>query len=324
MAATAGSGLAVLRYGTSRENVISLQVVLPNGELIETKRIVRKSSAGYDLTQLFAGSEGTLGIIVQMAWRLHVRPKERIGLLFSFQDIQTAANCVVAFRHAAPVTLARCECLNAEGIKATNMLFKTTLHENPTLFLQFEADSSEHMAREAHHFEQIAREHGCLEHRSAVGDAIDDLWEARRGCYQASMAYRNRKGDQVYPGDACVPLSVLPTVISATEKIASDWGFKPIMCCHIADGNFHLTIPFAEEERSRLLQMEEEVIKITLAAGGTCTGEHGVGLGKIKFMVREHGEAHVDVMRRIKLALDPLSIMNPGKIFEQAPPQAKI
>jgi len=317
MAATAGSGLTTLRYGTSRENLVSLQVVLPSGELMETKRVVRKSSAGYDLTQLIAGSEGTLGVIVQLAWRLHVKPKQRVGSLIAFDNLRSAADCVVAFRHTDSVFLLRCECLNAAGIRATNKKFKTMLAENPTLFLEFSGDYEEYIIDEAKRFEEIAKAHHCISYTFARDGGIDDLWDARRGCYFAAKAWNGRSTDEVYCGDACVPLSKLPRAIEHAENIILGAGFPPIICAHIADGNFHLTVPYQAEDKARLVDGEHEVLDMVLGLGGTCTGEHGVGMGKMQYMIKEHGSTHVNVMRSIKHALDPLNIMNPGKLFPE-------
>mmetsp|Transcript_38500 Transcript_38500/g.94373 ORF Transcript_38500/g.94373 Transcript_38500/m.94373 type:complete len:494 (+) Transcript_38500:67-1548(+) len=324
MAATSGSGLSTLKYGTSRENLVSLQMVLPNGDLMETKRLVRKSSAGYDLTQLFAGSEGTLGVITQLAWRVHALPKLRVGSLISFKDVGAAARCVVAFRHSVVPSLARCEMLNGPGMQATNKKFKMQLEEVPTLFLEFQGDNIDQLMEDARNTEQMAKKHGCTGYVLAEeGSKIDDLWEARRGCFFAAKDWNDRpEADNVYPGDCCVPLSSLPDVISQTEAVFNGCGLPPIMCCHIADGNFHLLVPYNESERATMMACDKKAVELALAAGGTCTGEHGVGLGKMKYMKAEHGDVHVQVMRDIKKAIDPLNIMNPGKIFTMTDEEA--
>lgn len=320
MLSTGGSGMSTLKYGTSKENVASLTVVTASGDIVQTKPRVRKSSTGYDLTQLFSGSEGTLGIICELALRVFPLPTERMGAVAAFETVARACECVVRIRASALATLVRCELLNAEGVDATNRKFKTTLPIRPTLFFELQGFQKTYVASDLEEMKQLCQKFDCISFSSAEGDAIDKLWEARRGCWYAAHTFRpERKGIKVYPSDVCVPLKALPNVIQETEKDFNDHGFPCIMCCHIADGNFHCTVPYLPTEVDKLRMVEGRMIDRALAAGGTVSGEHGVGVGKMKAVAKEKGVAHLRILRAVKKALDPDNIMNPGKMFELNP-----
>ncbi len=333
MVSTGGSGLSTLRYGTSKENVLSLDVVTPDGALIRTRQRVRKSSTGYDLTQLYAGAEGTLGVITSLTLRVHPMPTCRAGALASFGSIGEAAAATLGLLRAQLATLVRCECLNADGIRATNKKFGTELVAAPTLFLEFQANEPAAALGDAARAAEVAAASRCLSWSLAEnGAALDALWEARRGCYLAAISYRDDQGgqkggggggggsgrgkDKVYLSDTCVPLSRLADCISETEEDFLRCGMCPIMCCHIADGNFHCCIPYQPDEKEVMQGLEHRMISRAISMGGTVSGEHGVGVGKVRHIAEEHGEEKLKVMRALKTALDPHNLMNPGKLLE--------
>ena len=329
MCATGGSGLSTLKYGTSKENVRSMLVVTPQGELIRTRAKTRKSSTGYELNALYLGAEGTLGLIVEITVRIVPLPKLRCGAVVRFPSVGQAAQTtsdVVAMNLS---TLLRCELMNDEGIKVTNTVFKTTLPCAPTLFLEFVGNRKEEMLSDWDSFRARAVANGAESHTFAEdGAQLDALWDARRGCYLGAMRYRGLESgtnskEKVYVGDVCVPASKLSECIAITEREFKKARFPCVICAHIADGNFHCLIPFQESERAALLALEDKVIGHAIALGGSASGEHGVGIGKQKYLILEHGGAHIDVQRRIKRALDPLNIMNPGKIISWDPSDAE-
>lgn len=311
--------MTTLRYGTTKESVVSLLVVTPQGNIFRTRRKVRKSSSGYELTQLYMGSEGTLGIICELTVRLRQIPPLRSGGLIPFPDVKSAVDTVVAAVRADPSTLLRCELLNAEGIECTNAIFGTQLRACPTLFLEFVGKSAEMLHRD---FDIVvalaAKSNGIIDQVqfAASGDQLDTVWEARRGCYFATMKYRGIKGgERVFVGDVCVPISNLASCVAASEADAHRLGLKNVICAHIADGNFHTLVPFQPADQHLVHQFEVLLITRALDAGGTVTGEHGVGIGKVEHSCREHGEVHVAVQQALKRALDPLGLMNPGKVL---------
>eukprot|EP00929_Paragymnodinium_shiwhaense_P064120 TRINITY_DN32084_c0_g1_i3.p1 TRINITY_DN32084_c0_g1~~TRINITY_DN32084_c0_g1_i3.p1 ORF type:complete len:476 (-),score=89.81 TRINITY_DN32084_c0_g1_i3:311-1738(-) len=319
MASTGGSGMSTLRFGTTKENVISLLVVTANGDIVRTRRNVRKSSSGYELTHLYMGSEGTLGIICELTVRLQRHQAARSGGFLVFPDTGQAVQAVVETLRVDPPSLLRCEMLNAEGVRCTNAVFNTTLECHPTLFLELRGATLEALRKDFDTIVSIAARHGCKpEHAkfAADGAELDTLWEARRGCYIASMKYRGHPGgDYVFVTDVCVPTSRLAECVSASEADCIETGFPCVICAHIADGNFHCLVPYQPGEEGRLKEWEGRMMQRALEMGGTVTGEHGVGLGKIMHSCREHGLAHVAVQKSIKAALDPLGLMNPGKVL---------
>ena len=322
MASTGGSGMSTLKYGTSKENVRSMVVVTPTGAVIRTRQPVRKSSTGYELNALYLGAEGTLGVITELTVRTFPKPKVRCGAVVVFPDVKTAACTVVDAVRSNLDTLLRCELMNDEGIRVTNTVFKTTLDVAPTLFLEFVGNLREGAEGDWRAMLEMAKRNGAKTWRfAASGEELDELWDARRGCYLGAMRYRGlmagdpRRKEKVYVGDVCVPTSRLAECVAKTEADFVAAGFPCVMCAHISDGNFHCLIPYAPDEEERLMALNDTVIERAISMGGAASGEHGVGIGKIKHVCWEHGAYHVDCQRRMKRALDPRMIMNPGKIF---------
>lgn len=318
MASTGGSGMSTLRYGTTRENVVALVVVTAEGKILTTRRSVRKSSTGYDLTQLFLGAEGTLGVICELVLRVHKIQKIRCGAVVGFPDIHSAVSAVVQIRNTDVPSLMRCELLNKQGVIATNMASSTELTEQPTLFLEFYGNNIKQTQSDADHIKEIIHRHNASNYKFAKdGSSLDKLWEARRGCYFAALQYRGVKGDKAYITDVCVPISCIAQCVTETECDFLKANVPCIICAHIIDGNFHCIIPFkTETEKKKLKKIETRLIDRALALGGTVSGEHGVGIGKKKHILREHGADNIELMRRIKQALDVHSILNPGKLFQ--------
>lgn len=337
MASTSASGMTTLRYGTTRENVVSMLVVLPSGDVIRTRTAVRKSSTGLELNQLFLGSEGTLGVIAELTLRLFPAPRARAGTLLPFASVAAAAEAVAQLLRAALPTLLRCELLNAEAITCTNKVFKSQFDARPTLFIECAGAAADDVRRDATAAAQLARRlgGGGAEPPAALteGSALDELWELRRGCYPASLGYRKATGaappgaapDKVLITDVCVPLRQLPAVIAATEADFEESGLLCVICAHIADGNFHCLVPYSTPaEAAACHAAEDRMIARVIAAGGTVSGEHGVGMGKVEHCLCEHGPAHMRVQASIKRALDPLGIMNPGKLYHYDDPPAAV
>eukprot|EP00416_Gambierdiscus_australes_P021981 CAMPEP_0171060986 /NCGR_PEP_ID=MMETSP0766_2-20121228/4146_1 /TAXON_ID=439317 /ORGANISM="Gambierdiscus australes, Strain CAWD 149" /LENGTH=451 /DNA_ID=CAMNT_0011516611 /DNA_START=34 /DNA_END=1389 /DNA_ORIENTATION=- len=323
MASTGGSGMSTLRYGTTKENVVSLLVVTPQGNIIRTRRRVRKSSSGYELTQLYLGSEGTLGVICEVTVRVRQQPPLRSGGLLPFPDVHSAVCAVVDAVRADPPTLLRCELLNADGVRCTNAMFKTELECAPTLFVELRGGDADALRRDFDVVAALAGRHGCRPEKTrfaAAGDELDALWEARRGCYFAAMKYRgNPGGDRVFVGDICVPVSRLAECVSEVEADCERSGFRCVICAHIADGNFHCLVPYQPHEEEAIEAFESRMIERGLSVGGTVTGEHGVGVGKVRHCCAEHGAEHIALQQAVKRALDPQGIMNPGKVLPIAP-----
>lgn len=314
MTATRASGTTAVRYGTMADNVICLTIVLPDGQVIRTARRARKSSAGYDLTHLFTGSEGTLGIITEVTLRLHGRPEAVRSARCTFPDPLSASEAAsTAIQIGLP--LARIEYLDAGCIRAVNAFSGLSEPPADTLFLEFhgsEAGVDEQVAL----FEEIAAEHGGTGFRWAATEAERaKLWAARHSAYTATL--RQRAGARGWATDVCVPISALPGCIDHAKGLLADCPVPASIMGHVGDGNFHVVFaidPESEDERALVARINDSMVERALACDGTCTGEHGVGLGKRKYMRREHGAA-LEVMHRIKAALDPYGLMNPRKIF---------
>ncbi len=317
MAATNASGTTTLAYGSMKENVLALKVALPNGELISTASRARKSSAGYDLTRLFIGSEGTLGVITDITLKLHGRTEAISAARVCFSDIADAVQTVTLALQSG-VRLARMELLDQSQIIAINQYSKTDYPEQATLFLEFHGSRSG-VAEQAELFGEIATESGGSNWAWTRNETERrQMWSAR---HTAAFAARSaRPGCVAVATDVCVPLSRLAECIDATRKdIEQHWQWPFMLTAHIGDGNFHyvfLISPDAEEEWTVFRALYEKLVDRAIAMGGTCTGEHGIGLGKKHFLIREFGPAGTAVMRSIKQAIDPRGIMNPGKIFE--------
>ena len=314
MAATRASGTNSVRYGTMRENVLSLKVVLPDGRAIRTARRARKSAAGYDLTRLFVGSEGTLGVITEVTVRLYGIPAAISSAVCSFPSVEAAVNAVIKTIQAG-VPVARIELADAAQMDAINRYSKLDLPVAPTLWLEFHGTEAS-VAEQAKTVQMIASEHGGTDFSWTTNpEDRDKLWRARHDVVYADKALR--EGAQLWATDVCVPISRLAECITETQKdLAASFLPAPIVG-HAGDGNFHVSFvlnPNDPKEMKEAERLNERVVHRALSLDGTCTGEHGIGCGKIDFLLAEHGEA-VSVMRAIKKAIDPDNIMNPGKIF---------
>jgi D-lactate dehydrogenase (cytochrome) len=314
MAATSASGTNAVRYGTMRQNVMGLTMVLADGRVIKTGGRARKSSAGYDLTRLFVGSEGTLGIITEVQLRLYGIPESIAAAVCSFETLAGAVDTVILTIQSG-IPVARIELLDELQMKAINDFAKLDYPVKPTLFFEFHG--TEAGAREqAETVGEIAAEYGGTGFRWATRqEDRTKLWQARHDAYFANLALR--PGAKGWATDVCVPISRLAECILETRKDIDAAGVLAPIVGHVGDGNFHLTFlidPEDAEEMARAEGVNERMVMRALAMGGTCTGEHGVGTGKMRFLQAEHGEA-LSVMRQIKQALDPDNIMNPGKIL---------
>jgi D-lactate dehydrogenase (cytochrome) len=314
MAATRASGTNAVRYGTMRENVLSLTVVLADGQIIKTANRARKSSAGYDLTRLFVGSEGTLGIITEVTLRLYGIPETISAAVCTFPDVESAVSSVVTIiQYGIPV--ARVELLDARTIMAVNRYSNMALDERPTLFFEFHG-SPAGVAEQVELTQSITEGNGALNFVSAAdADARNALWKARHNVHYAMQAMR--PNGRVWSTDVCVPISQLTPCITETEKDVQAASFFIAMVGHVGDGNFHLGLvvdPSSEAELAEAEALNNRLVHRAIALEGTATGEHGVGSGKIKFMELEHGAA-INTMRAIKTALDPQGILNPGKVL---------
>lgn len=314
MAATRASGTNAVRYGTMRDNVVSLKVVLSDGEVIQTGRRVRKSSAGYDLTHLFVGSEGTLGIITEVTLRLHGIPEVISSAVCAFPSVEDAVNTVIQTIQCG-ISVARCELLDAMTIDAVNRYDKLDYKVAPTLFLEFHG-SAAMVEEQSQLVRELASDNGGSEFLWAIDtEERNKLWHARHMTYYAGLALR--PGSRGFSTDVCVPISRLAECVSETKKDMDSSTLIGCMLGHVGDGNFHTLIlvdPENREELDEADRLNNLIVRRALKMGGTCTGEHGVGFGKIPYMEEEHGEA-LKAMRRVKAAFDPDNIMNPGKIF---------
>jgi D-lactate dehydrogenase (cytochrome) len=315
MVATAASGTNTVRYGTMRDNVLALTVVTADGEVIRTARRARKSSAGYCLTQLFCGSEGTLGIITEVTVKLHPQPEAIAAAVVNFPDVKAAVDCVIqAIQLGMP--LARAEMLDALTIQAINAHSRTSLNVAPTLFLEFGGTTAQ-VAEQGEALQAIAEEHGGGGFQWATRpEERSRLWTPRHHAYFACLQLR--PGSRSFTTDACVPISRLAECLTETVEDIRSTGLTAPVFGHVGDGNFHcllLVDPAQPDEVRTAEALSERLMRRAIRYEGTCTGEHGVGLHKVPYLVEEHGAATVDVMRRIKRALDPHDILNPGKVL---------
>ena len=314
MAATRASGTNAVRYGTMKDAVLGLTVVTAAGEIIHTGGRAKKSSAGYDLTRLYIGSEGTLGVITELTIRLHGQPEAVSGGVCPFPDIESACNAVIATIQCG-IPVARIELLDPLQVKACNIYSKLELEEKPTLFLEFHG-SAAGVEEQAELFGAIASEYGGGDFTWATqAEERNKLWAARHDSYWASFALR--PGAKGVATDVCVPISRLAECVSETAKDLQEADLLATMVGHVGDGNFHVLVLVDEDNEKEVAAAEAFVERLNWRAidmEGTCTGEHGVGQGKMKYLKREHGGG-LDVMRAIKTSLDPQNIMNPGKII---------
>ena len=314
MAATRASGTNAVRYGTMRDAVLGLTAVLADGSVIKTGGRARKSSAGYDLTRLIVGSEGTLGIITSLTLKLYGIPETIISAVCPFASIAGACNATIAALQLG-LPLARIEFLDEVQIRACNAYSHLSLPETPTLFLEFHGTPSS-AREEVEAFATIAQAEGGGEFAYAERqEERTKLWQARHDAYWAVRGLR--PGAEVLATDVCVPISALADCVTETRKDIDRLGLLAPIVGHVGDGNFHvmpLIDPSDAEERRKAQAFLDRLVARALAAGGTCTGEHGVGEGKIAYLAAEHGPG-LAAMIAIKKALDPLNILNPGKIF---------
>jgi D-lactate dehydrogenase (cytochrome) len=313
MAATGASGTNTVRYGTMRENVLDLEVVLADAQVIHTGTRARKSSAGYDLTHLFVGSEGTLGIITELTLRAHAIPEAVSAAVCSLPSIEAAVATAIATVQAG-VPIARCELLDATMIRAVNEHSGLEQPEAPTLFLEFHGSPAA-VEEDARYVAELAHEHGGGDFAwTTRTEERNRLWRARHNAYFAALALR--PGCRAVSTDVCVPVSELAECIEQTIADAERLPFPTPVLGHVADGNFHMMMlidPAVAEERRLAQDVYDRLMARALAAGGTCTGEHGVGLGKLRVLADEAGPA-LAVMRSLKQALDPAGLFNPDKV----------
>ncbi|WP_439119819.1 FAD-binding oxidoreductase [Marivita sp.] len=314
MAATRASGTNTVRYGTMADNVLALEVVLPDGQIIETGSRARKSSSGYDLTHLFVGSEGTLGIITKLTVKLRGQPEHVAAATCAFPDIESAVNTVIlAIQIGLP--LARVELLDELQMKGMNIYNPDMgLPETPHLFLEFHG-SEAGVAEQVESFAALVGEHGGSDFQWATKtEDRNRLWQARHNAYYAGRSLR--PGANGVVTDCCVPISKLSECLMRAKNLAAESGFLAPIVGHVGDGNFHLLIlvdPESDDELGRAKDLVEAVNMLALEFGGTVSGEHGIGAGKRKYLVQEHGSAYA-LMGTLKKAIDPGNIMNPGKL----------
>ena len=315
MAATRASGTNAVRYGTMKDNVLALKAVLASGEVIATASRAKKSSAGYDLTRLMVGSEGTLGIITELTLRLSGIPEAIASGVCPFPSVEAACNAtILTIQSGIPV--ARIELLDALQVRACNLYSKLSLPEVPMLFVEFHGTEAS-VAEQSQRFGEIAQDlgGGPFDWATRAEDRTR-LWQARHDAYWA--AQRLRPGVQALSSDVCVPISRLAECVGESQRDAAANRLLAPVVGHVGDGNFHMLLLIDRNDADEVRRAEEFLARLAeraVAMDGTCTGEHGIGQGKMKYLLAEHGATALDTMRTIKRALDPLDILNPGKIF---------
>lgn len=314
MAATNASGTNAVRYGVMRQQVLGLEVVLADGRIIQTGGMAVKSSAGYHLTGLFVGSEGTLGVITELTVRLYGIPEATVAARAVFPD-EASAGAAAAAIIAAGIAVGKIELVDGFTVAAVNAYKGTHYEEAPTLFLELSGQRSA-VLNDMALAQQLAMEHGCRTFQQETDPKMMAvLWEARHHAALAIAAAA--PGKKLMATDVCVPISVLPDAIRHARQLMDEYGLHGAIFGHVGDGNFHTAFvmdPHEPEDVTRAEAVNEQIVKYALEKGGTCTGEHGVGLGKIDYLVLERGEA-VAVMKAIKQTLDPNNILNPGKVL---------
>ncbi|HEX6703970.1 MAG TPA: FAD-linked oxidase C-terminal domain-containing protein [Albitalea sp.] len=315
MCATRASGTNAVRYGTMRENVLALTVVTATGDVIRTGTRAKKSSAGYDLTRLLVGSEGTLGVMTEITLKLYPQPEAVSAAICSFPDIAAAVRTTIQIIQMG-VPIARCELLDANAVRAVNRHDKLTLREGPMLLMEFHGTPTG-VKEQIVTVEQIAADNAGLAFEWAeTPEERTRLWTARHHAYFAGL--QMRPGCRTLTTDTCVPISRLADCLLDTVAEADASGIPYYIVGHVGDGNFHVAYlidPNDPQEREAAERLNVQLVRRALSLDGTCTGEHGIGLHKMEFLVAEAGAGTVDVMRTLKRALDPKNIMNPGKIF---------
>jgi len=315
MTSTGASGTTTVRYGSMRENVLKLTAVLADGTVMEVGRETRKLSAGYDLTRLIVGSEGTLAVVTEITLRVFGIPEKMAAAVCRFKSLEDGVQAAIAIVRSG-VAIARCEFLDAQSIKNVNAHDGISLQEAPTLLFEFHG-SPRGVEEDAQVVQEITSEFGGTDFEwTAEEGERRKLWQARHNAYWAGIAAH--PGKRGISTDAAVPLSKLADAVAVSEKILSASGFPFSILGHVADGNFHtfiITDPKNPNELDEIRKITHEMTSAIIAMGGTCTGEHGIGAGKIDSLLEEAGSASVDIMKLIKKALDPNGILNPGKIF---------
>ena len=315
MAATRASGTNAVRYGTMRDNVMATTTVLADGRIMKTGGRARKSSAGYDLTRLLVGSEGTLGIMTELTVKLYPIPEAISAAVCTFPSIEAAVQTVILTIQLG-IPVARIELLDSLSLKAINLFSKTTLSEAPTLFFEFHG-SPAGVAEQAQTVQAIADDLGGANFAWATRpEDRSRLWQARHDAYFACLQLK--PGCRCFPTDVCVPISRLAECIAATNEDIARVGIPIALFGHVGDGNFHLVVLVDTENPEEMKEaawISQRVVERAIAMEGTCTGEHGIGLGKRKYLPLEHGEVAVDIMRAVKQALDPANLLNPGKVL---------
>lgn len=315
MTATRASGTNAVRYGTMRENVLALEVVTASGDVIRTGTRAKKSSAGYDLTRLMVGSEGTLGVVTEVTLRIYPLPEAVSAAICSFPSIEAAVRTTIETIQLG-VPIARVELIDVNTVRMVNTYAKLNLREEPMLLMEFHG-SPAGVKEQAETVQELASGHGgnAFEWASTPEERTR-LWTARHNAYFAAV--QSRPGCRVISTDTCVPISRLADCLLDSVAEADASGIPYFLVGHVGDGNFHfgyLLDPNIPEERVKAEELNHSLVSRALALEGTCTGEHGVGLHKMDFLVTEAGVGAIDMMRTIKRALDPKNIMNPGKIF---------
>ncbi len=314
MASTRASGTNAVRYGTMRENVLALTVVTPNGDIVKTASRAKKSAAGYDLTRLYVGAEGTLGIVTEVTLRLYGIPETISAAVCPFPGLEEAVNTVISIIQCG-IPVARMELLDDRQMYAVNQYSKLDYEVAPTLFFEFHGSPSS-VEEQIEMVKSLAEDFGGknFQWASKLEDR-DRLWNARHNAYYAALALR--PGCKGVSSDACVPISRLAEAIMATKQDIEDSFLDGTIVGHVGDGNFHTLFAFMPDDEKELAEakrLNARIVERAIAMDGTCTGEHGIGHGKMKYLESEFGEAGLEIMRSLKKALDPDNIMNPGKI----------
>ena len=315
MAATRASGTNAVRYGTMRENVLGLTVVTASGQVVHTGTRARKSAAGYDLTRLFVGSEGTLGVMTEITLRLYPLPEAVSAAICHFPSIDAAVQTTIQIIQMG-VPIARCELLDANAIRAVNRHSKLGLREAPMLLMEFHG-SEAGVTEQARTVQHLARDQGGEDFQwASTPEERTRLWTARHQAYFAAL--QTRPGCRCQSSDTCVPISRLAESINQSVAEAEASGIPYWIVGHVGDGNFHLSYlmdPDNPAEMAAVEQLNVQMVQRAIRLEGTCTGEHGIGLHKMGYLLEEAGPETVALMRSIKQALDPKNILNPGKVF---------
>lgn len=317
MVANNASGIRTIKYGSTKDNVLRLQAVLPTGQVIHAGTHSHKSSSGYDLVRLLVGSEGTLAIITEISLKLAGIPEEYSAGIATFKKVGDATDSVHEIM-AYGLSPAALELLDSEAISYINKDGKIRLEESPTLFLEFTGSNRASLAEELKQAEEVCRNHQCIDFQTGVGrNERNRLWEARHGFGESLI--RGNPGFDVLIIDTACPLSQFSGMVEFATQTAADYGLKACISSHAGDGNLHLNIVGKMQDKEfvkRLNEAYDQIVSYAISKGGTATGEHGVGIGKRKFMKQEHGFG-IEIMRGIKKYFDPNGILNPGKIFPE-------